>query len=87
MKKQSLTARIVVITGIIIICLFAILIKLTTYAVTKYSHRTADADISIIASAYSAYVTSWLNENLNLLDFYTQSDVVHDSDNPDEIGK
>ncbi len=87
MKKQSLTARIVATTGVIIICLFAILIMLTTYAVAKYSHRTANADISIIASSYSAYVTSWLNENLNLLDFYTKSDVVYDSGNPDEIGK
>ena len=87
MKKKSVIRRIVTITGIIIVILFAILINLTVRAVNKSSRETADADISIIANSYSTYVTSWLEENLNLLDFYTKSDVVYNSSSPDEIGE
>ena len=70
MKKKSVIRKMVTITGLIIAALFVILVELTVNTVDKSSRETADADISIIASSYSTYVTTWLDENLNLLDFY-----------------
>lgn len=58
MKKKSVIRRIVSVTGIIIVILFAILTNLTVRAVNKSSRETADADINIIATSYSTYVTS-----------------------------
>mgnify|MGYP002855267877 CR=1 FL=1 len=87
MKKRSVIRRVVTIIGIIIAILFVILIEVTVNVINKSSRETADNDISIIASSYSTYVTSWLDENLNLLDFYTKSDIVHNFGTPDEIGE
>jgi len=86
MKKKSVIRKMVTITGLIIAALFVILVELTVNTVDKSSRETADADISIIASSYSTYVTTWLDENLNLLDFYIKSDVVYDFGTYDEIG-
>ncbi len=87
MKKKSLIRKIVTITGLIIVSLFSILIELSVKTVDKSSRETADADIGSIATSYSAYVTSWLNENLNLLEFYTKSDIVYNYGSPEEIGE
>ena len=86
MKKKSVIRKMVTITGLIIAALFVILVELTVNTVDKSSRETADADISIMASSYSNYVTTWLDENLNLLDFYIKSDVVYDFGTYDEIG-
>ena len=86
MKKKSVIRKMVTITGLIIVALFVILVELTVNTVDKSSRETADADISIIASSYSTYVTTWLDENLNLLDFYTKADVVYNFGTYDEIG-
>ncbi|MBR0031640.1 MAG: methyl-accepting chemotaxis protein [Treponema sp.] len=87
MKKKSVILKIVTITGLIIAALFIILIELTVRTVDKSSRETADADIGEIVKSYSAYVASWLDENLNLLDFYTKSDAVYNCGSYDEIGE
>ncbi|MCR4823654.1 MAG: HAMP domain-containing protein [Treponema sp.] len=87
MKKKSVIRKIVSITGLIIAVLFVILIELTVKVVDKSSRETADADVGAIVNSYSGYVASWLDENLNLLDFYIKSDVVYDFGTPDEIGE
>ena len=86
MKKKSIIRRIVTLTGIIIAVLFAVLIEITVNFANKSSRETADSDISALADSYSHYVESWLDENLNLLDFYTKSDVVYNFGSYDEIG-
>ena len=85
--QKSVTRRLALTTGISIAILFAIFIDVTSNIISAASRKTANADISIIANSYSTYVTSWLDENLNLLDFYTKADVVHNSGSPEEIGK
>jgi len=87
MKKKSVIRKMVTLTGIIIAALFVILVELTVSAVNKSSRETADADISEIVNSYSTYVETWLNENLNLLDFYTKADVVYNFGSYDEIGE
>ena len=86
MRKKSVIRRIVAVTGIIIVFLFLILIDVTSRIVGKSSLEAIDADVKIISSSYAAYVSSWLNENLNILDFYTKCDVVTNFGTPDEIG-
>ncbi len=86
MKRKSIIRRIVFVTGTIVTALFFLLITLTVEAVKKSARETADADIGVIAGSYSTYVTSWLDENLNLLDFYVKSDVVYNFGSYDEIG-
>ena len=63
------------------------MIELTVKVVDASSRQTADADMSALADSYSNYVASWLDENLNLLDFYTKSDVVYNFGTADEIGE
>ena len=87
MKKKSIIRRIVAITGIIITVLFFLLIELTVKIVNDSSVDMAESDVSIMAQSYSNYVSSWLDENLNLLDFYTKSDVVYNFGSYDEIGE
>ena len=87
MKKKSVIRRIVSITGIIIVVLFIILIELTVKIVDNSTKETADADVSVMADSYANYVASWLDENLNLLDFYTKADVIHDFSSYDEVGE
>jgi len=87
MKKKSIIRRIVAITGIIITVLFFLLIELTVKIVNDSSVDMAESDVSIMAQSYSNYASSWLDENLNLLDFYTKSDVVYNFGSYDEIGE
>jgi len=87
MKKKSVIRRIVAVTGIFIAVLFFVLTELTVHVVGKSTEETANNDIKIMAASYSEYVTSWLEQNLNLLDFYTKSDVVANFGSPDEIGE
>ena len=87
MKKKSVIRKMVTLTGIIIAALFVILVELTVSAVNKSSRETADADISEIVNSYSTYVETWLDENLNLLDFYTKADAVYNFGSYDEIGE
>ena len=86
MKKKSVIKRIVFATGIVIALLFTLLTELTVASVNKSAWTTAETDLSIIVKSYSTYVTSWLDENLNLLDFYIKSDVVFNNGSADEIG-
>ena len=86
-KNKSLIRRIVLTTGIIIAVLFILLIKLTVNLIDKATDETAEADLTVMASSYASYVTSWLDQNLNLLDFYTKSDVVYNYSSADEIGE
>ncbi len=87
MKKRSVIRRMVTITGIIIAVLFVALIELSVKVVNDSSRKTADADMDALADSYSNYVESWLEENLNLLDFYTKADVVYNFGSYDEIGE
>ena len=87
MKKKSIIRRIVAITGVIITVLFFLLIELTVKIVNDSSVDMAESDVSIMAQSYSNYVSSWLDENLNLLDFYIKSDVVYNFGTADEIGE
>ncbi|MCR5219315.1 methyl-accepting chemotaxis protein [Treponema sp.] len=86
-KKKSLIKKIVIVTGLAIVLLFLLLIELSVYVVNKSSRETAENDISMIASSYANYVTSWLDENLNHMEFYTQADAVYNYKSPDEIAK
>lgn len=86
MKKKSIIRRVVITTGIIILAIFATLTAFTVNLTSKTSHTTVDENTQIIASSYASYVSSWLAENLNLLDFYTKSDVVMNSSSSTEIG-
>ncbi len=86
MKKKSVIRRVVAITGITITVLFAGLTIFTAGLVSASSQETADNDVQIIAESYASYVASWLAENLNLLEFYTKSDVIHNAAPSQEIG-
>lgn len=87
MKEKSIIRKMVTIIGLIIVALFIVLVELTVNAVNKSSRETADSDISEIVNSYSTYVASWLDENLNLLDFYTKADVVYNFGSYDEVGE
>ena len=87
MKKRSVIRKMVTITGFIIAVLFVALIELSVKVVNDSSRETADADMDALAASYSTYVESWLEENLNLLDFYTKADVVYNFGSYDEIGE
>ena len=76
MKKKSIIRRVVITTGVIILVIFATLTAFTVSLTSKTSHATVDDNTQIIASSYASYVSSWLTESINLLDFYTKSDVV-----------
>ena len=87
MKKKSVIRRMVTIIGVIIAALFVALIELSVKVVNDSSRVTADADMDALASSYATYVETWLEENLNLLDFYTKSDVVYNFGTYEEIGE
>ena len=87
MKKKSVIRRMVTIIGVIIAALFVALIELSVKVVNDSSRVTADADMDALASSYATYVETWLEENLNLLDFYTKSDVVYNFGSYEEIGE
>lgn len=86
MRKKSTVRKIVSFTGVIILILFILLIQITVKVVVGSTRKTADADIKVMTSSYSNYVTSWLEENLNLLDFYIKSDVVYNFTSYDDVG-
>ena len=87
MKKKSVIRRMVTIIGVIIAALFVALIELSVKVVNDSSRVTADADMDALASSYATYVETWLEENLNLLDFYIKSDVVYNFGTYEEIGE
>ena len=86
MKNKSIIRRVVVTTGVIILAIFAILTIFTVVLTSRTSQETMEDNTQVIASSYASYVSLWLNENLNLLDFYTKSDVVMQNASTDEIG-
>ena len=86
MKKKSKVLRIILFTGIVIVLLFTCLTFFTVRMVSKSAAKTAGDDIQIMSKSYADYVSSWLTENLNLLDFYVKSECVYDSSSPQEIG-
>lgn len=86
MKNKSIIRRVVVTTGVIILAIFAVLTIFTVILTSRTSQETMEDNTQIIASSYASYVSLWLNENLNLLDFYTKSDVVMQNASTDEIG-
>ncbi len=87
MKKKSVIRRIVATTGIIIAVLFFLLVEVTTTVVNNSTEDMAESDVSVMAESYANYVASWLDENLNLLDFYVKSDPVYNFGTYDEIGE
>lgn len=87
MKKKSVIRRIAVITGIIIAVLFFLLIEVTTNVVIESTEDMAESDVSVMAESYANYVASWIDENLNHLDFYVNADIVYNGGSYDEIGQ
>ncbi|MBB5219587.1 methyl-accepting chemotaxis protein [Treponema rectale] len=86
-KKKSIIRKIVLTTGIVIVALFVLLVELSVYEVNKSSKETADNDLTQIAQTYAKYVTSWIDENINHMEFYTNADVVYNYTSPEEIAQ
>ena len=86
MREKSIVRKVVIAVGLCIAVLFAVLISFTVKMIDKSTQEITDNNVNVITSSYSSYVTSWLDENLNLLDFYLKSDVVYNGGSPEEIG-
>ena len=85
--KKSVIRKIVLTTGIVIAALFVLLVKLSVYEVNKSSRETAGNDLAQIAQTYAKYITSWIDENINHMEFYTNADAVYNYNSSEEISQ
>ncbi len=85
-KKTSVIVRLVSIIGPAFVLLFAILLTISIHQVKVHTKENYIEDASIIASSYASNVGQWLESSVNLMDFYTRSDVVWNGASAGEIG-
>ena len=86
-SKTKLVAAILGVIGSVVVATFIVLITFSVKSARKIIVTDTAENVQVITKGYADAVSYWISTGLAALDMYTKSDVVANSESPEEIGR